>query len=104
MEKGSAARSASGFKTRRRDPGHSHSSGDIGRQVVLADERGPGEITHIECFHLRGGCVGVLQRFLTSLHGQRAQVAIRKRAERSFADADDGYLSHTFRITCRSTK
>ena len=41
----------------------------------------------------------VLQRFLPGLYRERTEIAIRERAKRSLPDADDGYWSHTFRIT-----
>ena len=79
--------------------------GNIRCEMVLADEGGSGKVAEVERFHLRRLRVGIFERLLSGFDGERAQVAIGERAEVGFADADDGYLSHTFKITrrlCRS--
>src|SRR5690242_9169092 len=94
-------RGTSRFEACGRDSGDAQPGSDVGGEMVLTDEGRSGEVAQIECFHLRRLYVAVFECFLSSLYGERAKVTVGERAEVGFANADDGYLSHTFKITRR---
>jgi hypothetical protein len=62
--------------------------------MILAHERGSGEIAEKEAFDLLGPRAGVIQAFPARLHGQRAKIAIGKRAKGGFADSNHGDRAH----------
>src|SRR6266850_2943497 len=97
-ERGSAG-CAGGLESRRRNARDSHARGHVWRQVVLANKRRTRKIAKVKRFDLRPLRAAVLQRFLTGFHRERTEIAIRECAKSSLPDADDGDLSHTFRIT-----
>src|SRR5438477_447905 len=77
--------------------------GNIRGQMVLADERWPGEITHIEGFHLRWANMPIFQAFLAGFHSQGAQIAILKGAERRLSRAGYGHRSHIISLARKSS-
>ena len=75
------------------------SPADVGRQVVLADERRSGEVPEIERLDLGGTNLRIRKGFVGRLDGQGTKIAVREGAERRLADSDDGYRPHiTLRI------
>ena len=94
MEEGRPAGGAGGFEPGGGNVTNAEGRRDVGRQVILADERRSGEIAEVECLHLRGANMPIFQALIAGLHGQGAQIAIRKGAERRFAGGHHSHWSH----------
>jgi len=95
MEERRSAGGAGGLEPSGRNAADAESSRHVRGEMILPDERRPGEIPQIKRLDAAGLDIRILQGLLPRFHSQRAQIPVGKRAERRLAHTNHSYTSHT---------